>query len=72
MLEKDLLQKALEVSLTKEKIDKTKEEIDVLSNSVYQRWTEIGIKGVDTILKGVLGGGGVGAIIRLMGKFGKK
>jgi len=72
MLEKDLLQKALEVSLTKEKIDKTKEEIDVLSNSVYQRWTEIGIKGVDTILKGVLGGGGVGAIIRLMEKFGKK
>jgi hypothetical protein len=72
MLEKDLLEKALQVTLTKEKINKTKEEIDVLSNSVYQRWTEIGIKGVDTILKGVLGGGGVGAIIRLMEKFGKK
>lgn len=69
MLEKDLILKGLEVALKNENIKKTKEEIDVLANSVYQRWTEIGIKGVDTILKGVLGGGGVGAIKRLMEAF---
>ena len=67
----EAINKALQNSLTAENINKTKEEIDVLVNSIYQRWTEIGIKGVDTILKGVLGGGGVGAIKRLVKSFKK-
>lgn len=67
----EAINKALQNSLTAENINKTKEEIDVLVNSIYQKWTEIGIKGVDTILKGVLGGGGVGAIMRLVKSFKK-
>ena len=67
----EAINKALQNSLTAENINKTKEEIDVLVNSIYQRWTEIGIKGVDTILKGVLGGGGVGAIKNLINSFRK-
>ena len=67
----EAINKALQNSLTAENINKTKEEIDVLVNSIYQKWTEIGIKGVDTILKGVLGGGGVGAIKNLINSFRK-
>lgn len=66
LLERDVIKRGIEIQLEKENIKKTKEEIDVLSNSVYQRWTEIGIKGVDTVLKGVLGGGGVGALLNLV------
>jgi primosomal protein N' len=66
LLAHDVIKRGLEIQLEKENIKKTQEEIDVLSNSVYQRWTEIGIKGVDTVLKGVLGGGGVGALLNLV------
>jgi hypothetical protein len=66
LLERDVIKRGIEIQLEKENIKKTQEEIDVLSNSVYQRWTEIGIKGVDTVLKGVLGGGGVGALLNLV------
>ena len=67
----EAINKSLQNQLANENINKTKEEIDVLVNSIYQRWTEIGIKGVDTILKGVLGNGGVGAIQRLVKSFKK-
>ena len=67
----EAIHKELQNQLTSENVNKTKEEIDVLVNSIYQRWTEIGIKGVDTLLKGVLGGGGVGAIQKLIASFKK-
>ncbi len=71
ILQKELLLKGLEVELEEENVTKTKQEIEVLSQSIYQRWTEIGIKGFDTLLKGILGGGGVGAIKKLMESFKK-
>jgi hypothetical protein len=64
----EIIKRGLEIKLGEENINKTKEEIDVLANSVYQRWAEVGIKGVDGVLKGVLGTGGVGALMNLIKK----
>lgn len=72
IVELEAIGKLLQNLQTEEGTKLTKEQIDKTSQEVYQRWTEIGIKGVDTVLKGILGGGGVGAIQRLMKSFKSK
>lgn len=60
------IKSGLENELLKANITKTGEETDKIVNEIYNMWTNTGIKAVDTVLKGVLGGGGVGAMLNLV------